>query len=179
MYKCEKCDKEFDNHRMLNGHKSVHREGGRYSVSRKIKTETKACLYCQTPTNNDKFCSIKCQAPYEWNDRFLRIKSGEILAEHHMKRYLMETRGYKCESCGVGEVWNNKPLTLQMDHVDGNSDNNSLENLQILCPNCHTQTSTWCGRNTKNSKRNKYLRKYKTEKMKVLNSVGRVHSLHG
>ncbi len=175
MYKCEVCDKEFDNHRKLNGHKSVHREGGRYSVSRKTKEAT-LCPNCQSLTFNAKYCSNKCQREYEWKERFKQIQNGEVLAEQHMKRYLFETRGEYCEACGVGSEWNNKPLTLQMDHIDGNSDNNSLDNLQILCPNCHTQTHTWCGRNKKNTKRNKYNRLYRS---RVLNSVGRVRPLHG
>jgi len=54
-----------------------------------------------------------------------------------------------CESCGILAIWNNKPITLQLDHIDGNPQNNNLINLQILCPNCHSQTHTWGGRNQK------------------------------
>lgn len=175
MHKCEICDKEFDSHRKLNGHKSVHRKGGRYSKSRRTKEAT-PCPNCETLTYNSKYCSTLCQHEYEWKERFQQIQDGNVLPEYHMKRYIIETRGEKCESCGIGAEWNNKPLTLQMDHIDGNSDNNALDNLQILCPNCHTQTHTWCGRNKKNTKRNKYNRIYR---LRVLNSVGRVHPLHG
>lgn len=52
----------------------------------------------------------------------------------------------KCEECGIVE-WNGKPITLQLHHVDGNRSNNKLENLQILCPNCHTQTDNYAGKN--------------------------------
>lgn len=175
MYKCDVCEKEFKSHRQLNGHKSVHREGGRYSVSRR-KKEATCCPKCNTLTFNPKYCSNKCQREHEWDLRFEQITNGEVFPEQQMKRYLLETRGEKCEHCGIGSEWNGKPLTLQMDHIDGNSDNNTLDNLQILCPNCHTQTHTWCGRNKKNTKRNKYNRIYRT---RVLNSVGRVHPLHG
>lgn len=47
-----------------------------------------------------------------------------------------------CEECGIGEEWNGKMLTLQLDHVDGDHKNNLLGNLRILCPNCHSQTIT-------------------------------------
>jgi hypothetical protein len=49
----------------------------------------------------------------------------------------------KCSKCGCGNTWNEKDLVLQIDHIDGDATNNVLENLRILCPNCHTQTTTW------------------------------------
>lgn len=45
----------------------------------------------------------------------------------------------KCEICGCLNVWNNKPITLELHHINGNHDDNTLSNLQILCPNCHSQ----------------------------------------
>ena len=48
-----------------------------------------------------------------------------------------------CEECGQSPTWNNKPLTLQIDHKDGNRQNNIEYNLRYLCPNCHTQTPTY------------------------------------
>lgn len=52
-----------------------------------------------------------------------------------------------CEECGVGEEWNGSPLMLQLEHVDGDRTHNRIENLKILCPNCHSQTPTYAGRN--------------------------------
>lgn len=49
----------------------------------------------------------------------------------------------ECEMCGQGPVWNDKPLVLQLDHIDGDPTNNSLSNLRIACPNCHSQTLTF------------------------------------
>lgn len=50
----------------------------------------------------------------------------------------------KCYQCDCVPIWNNKPLNLQLDHINGNNLDNRLENLRILCPNCHSQTSTFC-----------------------------------
>lgn len=53
---------------------------------------------------------------------------------------------HKCECCGNTE-WNGKPIPLQLDHIDGNPHNHLLSNLRLLCPNCHAQTETYCGKN--------------------------------
>lgn len=52
----------------------------------------------------------------------------------------------KCEICGISS-WMDKPIQLQLDHIDGNPHNHKLENLRLLCPNCHSQTKTYCGKN--------------------------------
>ncbi len=52
----------------------------------------------------------------------------------------------KCDVCGITE-WNNKKINMQLDHIDGNSHNHRLENLRMICPNCHSQTITYCGKN--------------------------------
>lgn len=59
-----------------------------------------------------------------------------------------------CSECGQGPTWNNRPLVLQLDHIDGNKCNNLKENLRILCPNCHTQTETHS--NKRNRRSNNY-----------------------
>jgi 5-methylcytosine-specific restriction endonuclease McrA len=53
---------------------------------------------------------------------------------------------YECEECGITE-WNKKPIILHLDHIDGDNHNHKFSNLRLLCPNCHSQTDTWCGKN--------------------------------
>lgn len=55
---------------------------------------------------------------------------------------------FKCMECGLTE-WNNKHLSLHLDHIDGDTTNNDLSNLRFLCPNCHSQTDTYAGKKTK------------------------------
>jgi len=55
---------------------------------------------------------------------------------------------YRCEECGIKE-WNNKPISLQLEHKNGVNNDNRLGNLSLLCPNCHSQTTTFAGGNTK------------------------------
>lgn len=54
---------------------------------------------------------------------------------------------YKCAVCGLPPVWNGQPLVLRLDHVNGVRNDHRQENLRFLCPNCDSQTSTFCGRN--------------------------------
>lgn len=85
-------------------------------------------------------------------------KTEEILVENStyfntnnlkiklLKEKLLE---YKCVSCGNDGNWNGKKLSLHLDHINGNHTDNRLTNLRMLCPNCHAQTDTYCGKNVK------------------------------
>lgn len=67
-----------------------------------------------------------------------------------IKKYLYLERGRKCEDC-KNIKWNDKRLTMELHHVDGDKNNNSRDNLQILCPNCHSQTNNWKSKNKINA----------------------------
>lgn len=55
----------------------------------------------------------------------------------------------KCKECGIGPEWNKKILSLQLDHINGVPNDNRIENLRILCPNCHSQTNNFAGKKRK------------------------------
>lgn len=79
-----------------------------------------------------------------------------------------------CSECGSLPIHNEKPLVLQLDHVNGEHTDNRLENLQILCPNCHSQTSTYSGKNSKTNeyrKSNKIIKDKKHKEQLPENSV--------
>ena len=82
----------------------------------------------------------------------------EILVENSLyksiyqlkKRLVSEGKlDYECVECGNKGKWEGKPLSLQLDHINGIRDDHRLENLRFLCPNCHSQTDTFAGRNSK------------------------------
>lgn len=64
----------------------------------------------------------------------------------HVKIHLLKIRKNECEICGQKPIWKGKELKLELHHIDGNKCNNDLSNLQIVCPNCHSQTDNFRNR---------------------------------
>ena len=94
-----------------------------------------------------KYCDTNCQHNFEYKQRVdTWLVEHKKIGKGVMKRYLSDSCGYKCAVCGIID-WNNKKLVLELEHIDGNSDNNALENLCLICPNCHSQTDTYKGKN--------------------------------
>ena len=86
-----------------------------------------------------------------------KIPTDEILNGHHPSyqtnklriRLLKENiKEKKCEVCQISN-WNGNDLSFELDHIDGDSTNHKLNNLRIICPNCHSQTKTYRGRNAR------------------------------
>lgn len=75
---------------------------------------------------------------------FLRLfeKPFDDLTKIQKKRIVLHEQDGKCLWCNLSE-WLDKPMTFELDHVDGNNENNTRVNLRVLCPNCHSQTPTW------------------------------------
>lgn len=69
---------------------------------------------------------------------------------------------YKCAECGNNGIWNDKPLALDLDHINGINNDDRIENLRFLCPNCHRQTDSYAGKNVGKGTYNRQNKKYKT-----------------
>lgn len=89
---------------------------------------------------------------------------------------------YKCAICGISK-WNNKTLSLELDHINGMNNDNRLENLRFLCPNCHSQTTTYGSRNQQRNESTyeitDELRELVSNTYDKVNSVKRVSSILG
>lgn len=83
------------------------------------------------------------------------VKDYDYSSNKLRKRLISEgLKEHKCECCGLTE-WLGEPIPLELDHIDGDHYNNLIENLKILCPNCHAKTPTYRGRNVKNKNKQK------------------------
>jgi hypothetical protein len=112
----------------------------------------KKCKHCKNEIpNRNVFCSNVCQREYEYKKTIKDWLSGEtimnreaIKISNHIRRYLFEIHDSKCQKCNWGEMNpHTQKIPLEVDHVDGDSQNNRFENLNLLCPNCHSMTKTW------------------------------------
>ena len=75
-----------------------------------------------------------------------RYDRGEVTERATLRRLIAEDNGYHCDKCGL-DSWCGNPITLIVDHIDGNAGNNMPSNLRLICPNCNSQTDTFGGRN--------------------------------
>lgn len=101
---------------------------------------------CTSRNSFNYYCSNLCQQDYQTEQK---IKSGNYSCKT-AKRYLAQ-KDYSCKICGISS-WMNNDLILILDHIDGNSENNSLENLRLVCPNCDSQLPTFKNRNKGNGR---------------------------
>jgi hypothetical protein len=122
------------------------------------KTKTKAnksCLNCQKDIKSDKYCSNQCQSNFKFKKKIEEWKKDNSIKidTRTLKRYLTEKYGYKCSivDCGISD-WCGKKLVLELEHIDGNHLNNEESNICLICPNCHTQTLTYKGKNAGNGR---------------------------
>ena len=107
------------------------------------------CLFCNkylVGRWKQKFCSNKCQADFRYKlflSRWITNKE-KIVTKNisgHIKRYLLENYGELCSLCSwscKNKITNKVPL--EVDHIDGDAENNNKSNLRLLCPNCHSLT---------------------------------------
>lgn len=110
--------------------------------------ELSSCLCCgKILPPKRKYCNTKCQVEKRQNDfvkKWLQDPSSYKEPRYFMKRWLFKQHGEKCHECGWNEIHpDTGKIPVELHHKDGDYTNNCPENLTILCPNCHTLTSTY------------------------------------
>ena len=167
MNHCANCLKETNNPKfccLSCSAKFTNRTHPKRSKAKKINnTKCPNCnkLFDKKYTSK-KCCSKKCSI------EFKRLKDDKIIEQkgfgdgyyHNLRirKYLIRKHGNNCMICGQsGDNWNGKPITLIVDHIDGKSNNNMLDNLRIVCPNCDCQLPTYKAKNKGNSSRKYFI----------------------
>jgi transposase-like protein len=117
-----------------------------WNLKSKGRGPKRACRNCGAFVRRapNVYCSSACQ--WRFNRRIKVEKDPDEADARLLKRYLFDCRECKCEVCGIMQ-WMGKPAPLELDHKDGNSANNQLNNLRLICPNCHAQSDTYKGKN--------------------------------
>ena len=118
------------------------------TATNKKRKAIKHCRHCQTILeNNDRtYCSHSCKWSYEHPVMLEKIRKGEIVTGTTIKAHLFRERGHRCQIC-EGTEWQGKDIPLELDHINGNAGDNRGHNLRLICPNCHSQTDTFRGKN--------------------------------
>lgn len=147
MKQCPKCNKE-------------HSKPGTYccrscanskvfSEESKIKRSVSNKLYYETVdsvTRKERICkSVATQR----ENRRRKIITGNFdeLSCPMKRKQILHEQGQQCNICRCDQIWNNMKLKFQLDHISGDRKDESRSNLQMICPNCHSQTDTYGGKN--------------------------------
>lgn len=129
---------------------------------RKQPRKKYTCIVCEKESlaktkGANKYCSNKCQQEFEYkNKTLINFNNGKIHTPKTLRNILAKERGNRCEICNIID-WKSSPISFQLDHIDGNAGNNLPSNLRLLCPNCHSQTESFAGKNRGNGRKSRGL----------------------
>jgi len=176
---CKKCGSKYfvlateSEHRLGKYHKTCSKQCAKANNQRYDRT-TGNCLYCNKKFDinskwNKKYCNSKCQQEFNyilniknWKDKKIIGGNGPDFERQckFIRRYIFEKFDNKCSECGWNKIntFTGK-IPLQIHHIDGNSRNHSENNLQLLCPSCHSLTQFFGSKNNGNGRKRRYLKK--------------------
>lgn len=157
--KCSLCQKDLE---YEDRHKKFCTHNCSASFSNEKRKKIIPCLMCQKATKSKKkYCSAKCQQNYMKEQDLVKFLNQEDINLGHsrIRNLLIYKYGAKCMVCN----WDKKnPATgkcpIELEHIDGNAKNNSLDNVKLLCPNCHSLTATYKALNKGNGRHKRKLR---------------------
>lgn len=155
---CRQCQKEFEARDKTRSFCSqscaaTHNNTGR------IRRVLKHCLHCEAVLSSNKkvYCNNVCQHATQKKSK---IDGGlEKCSSQFIRQYMINIHGANCMKCGWCEV---NPITkkvpIELNHIDGNSANNEPNNLELICPNCHSLTPNYRSLNKGNGRHNRRIR---------------------
>jgi hypothetical protein len=167
---CNKCGNFFPNWVKINGERKSLKnrkyclDCSPYGLHNTIQIEKKKlevkrfCKQCGKELNCSQkvYCSFKCQQEFQYQDYIDKWKRHEVdgskgksgQLSKYVRKYIFSKYDSKCVKCGWSEINPyTKTIPLEVEHIDGNWKNSYEDNLTLLCPNCHSLTSTYRGAN--------------------------------
>lgn len=126
-------------------------DAGNYvTLKRRIQTESVNISHIKTGLNSNQ--GRRFIRKYDRESLLKALNEGKLTDNSSVRNQIIkwELLPYrKCAICGLENEWNGKPISFQLDHIDGNTKNHHITNLRFICPNCHSQTGTFSGKKTK------------------------------
>jgi hypothetical protein len=162
MEKCKQCKKSLAKRGNIFCNRSCSASFHNKGV-RRHGEEPSNCKMCHKKLKDSRrqYCSVKCQQELKYRRYIQAWKNGEedgLIGKQKsvsgpIRRFLFEINDNKCQKCNWGEInRHTKKVPLQVHHKNGDYLNNKIENLELLCPNCHSLTDNFGSRN-KNGRR--------------------------
>lgn len=164
MCKCKKCGTDFEPQKGFVNYCSMECRNSRTwsdedklkksesaKNSEKVKIAISLASEAKLNMTTDRWGDIKSTREKNRKSLILNSEYSDLTFGRLRERVLYE-QDCKCNRCGLSE-WLGEPISLELEHKDGNHHNNQRDNLEILCPNCHSLTLTWRGRNKQSDNR--------------------------
>lgn len=155
---CQNCGKETKNDKYCSRSCAATRNN---AVSPKRQSaKKKSCAACGVTTKNTRYCSNACQQKSVSDEYISSWISGDLQGttpsgylSARVRTWLLKNAEYKCEQCGWDKInaYSGKS-PLEIDHINGDHADNRVENLRVLCPNCHALTPTWKALNSNSNR---------------------------
>lgn len=137
------------------GGKHANKIGDYSNRNKHGKYKIKPCKICNNPTKKT-FCSKTCESQFRRNETYQKLKNGSYIgnctSQNSIRKALIQIKGHQCEDC-KNTVWKTEPINLTLHHIDGDAFNNKIDNLQLLCWNCHSMTHNYGNKKSRKSSR--------------------------
>lgn len=162
---CKQCGKEFTRCISAVGKNNFCS----HSCSAKFTNVLRAspppkCIHCGNTTTR-KYCSNSCQKSYEYKNNIKEWLNGNDIGyvgktlqiKKYIRRFLLDEANHQCSKCKWNEIHiSTKKCPLEINHIDGDASNCRYNNLEVLCPNCHSLTINFRALNKNSARKRRY-----------------------